>query len=97
MLFVRLPRSNIWLFLLQNASLLPAFSLIDVALFETCVGVACAALTPALPILVEDEVPFCFMMSDALDCNVFRPPVFLLFASVPLEDAWWVYRRSVVP
>ena len=87
MLWGRLPRSNIWLFLLQKASLF-AFSLIDAALFDTCVGVACAALAPVLPILDEDEVPFCFIMSDALDCNVFRPPVFLLLASAPLDGAW---------
>ena len=87
MLFERLPRSNTWLFLLQKASLFP-FSFIEDVLVETCVGVACAAPTPDLPRLDDDEVPFCFIMSDALDCNVFRPPLFLLFASAPLGGAW---------
>ena len=87
MLLERLPRSNTWLFLRQKASLFASW-FIYAALFETCVGVACAALAPVLPILDEDEVPFCFIMRDALDCNVLRPPVFLLFASAPLDGAW---------
>ena len=77
-------------FLKMSKSLIlrPVFAVVGGAGCPTPVGVACAALAPVLPILDEDEVPFCFIMSDALDCNVFRPPVFLLFASAPLDGAW---------